>query len=259
MTTVPPGQAAGLVSLGFLWAALRRTARRWCTLAVLGLIIGGRVLRSQPAGALRDDIRSCWRTTPARTRSTRCRPISPWPRAFRWPRPWSGNSGCRKPRKASSAPTAPPPRARRSLRSPRAGATSDKAVQIAQAIAQQFLAFRAAYQQTQYNLLQTQLDQELAAAQQQVSDGQHGGGEDGCANNLGAVQAYVTPTLAAAETTLQAMIKGSVVLNAAEPVKVSRPKGIVEYAAAGLRHRPRPGRWHRRDRRDHVRQAAAQR
>ena len=37
------------------------------------------------------------------------------------------------------------------------------------------------------------------------------------ANNLGAVQNYATPTLATAKTAMQDMIKGSVVLNPAEP------------------------------------------
>ena len=48
------------------------------------------------------------------------------------------------------------------------------------------------------------------------------------------MQNYATPTLATAKTAMQSVIKGSVVLNAAEPVKVSRTKGIVKYAAAGL-------------------------
>jgi len=102
------------------------------------------------------------------------------------------------------------------------------------AFAQQFLATRAAYQQTQYNLLETQLGQELAAAQQQVATASTDAQKTIATNNLGAVQGYVTPTLTAARTTMQAMTKGSVVLNAAEPVKVSRLKAILEYAAAGL-------------------------
>src|SRR6202035_3876561 len=40
--------------------------------------------------------------------------------------------------------------------------------------------------------------------------------------------------LATAKTAMQDVIKGSVVLNPAEPTKVSRTKGIVKYAAAGL-------------------------
>jgi hypothetical protein len=114
------------------------------------------------------------------------------------------------------------------------GATSDTAAAIARAVARQFLAIRAAYQQTQYSLLQTQLDQKLAAARQQASQASTSAEQTTAQANLGAVQAYVTPTLAAAEANMRAMIKGSVVLNAAEPVKVSRTKGILEYATAGL-------------------------
>ena len=42
------GPATGLVSLGFLWAALGRTVRLWCTLAVLGLIIGAGYYVARP-------------------------------------------------------------------------------------------------------------------------------------------------------------------------------------------------------------------
>jgi capsular polysaccharide biosynthesis protein len=114
------------------------------------------------------------------------------------------------------------------------GKTSDEAVQIAQAIAQHFLAIRAAYQQTQYNLEQAQLNQDLATAQEKVNKAVTPAQQTAAQNNLSTVQSYVFPTLAAAKTTLQSMIKGSVVLNAAQPVKASLAKGILEYAGAGL-------------------------
>lgn len=228
------GPAAGLVSLGFLWAALRRTARRWCTLAVLGLVIGaGYYVVSPPAPAattsilLADDPAqnpineiqtdlALAQSLPVATAVVGQLGLPQTPESF------LGSYSA-----VSTSPQVIVVRAR--------GATSGEAVQIAQAIAQHFLAVRAAYQQTQYNLLQAQLNQELAAAQQQVAETSPDTTKQTTAlANLGAVQSYVTPTLAAAKTTLQTMTKSSVVLNAAQPVKASRVKGILEYAAAGL-------------------------
>ena len=229
------GPATGLVSLGFLWAALGRTVRLWCTLAVLGLIIGaGYYVKSPPVYKATTSLLLAYdssqnsvseaqtdlalaQSLPVATAVVRQLGLPQTPESF-----------------LGSYTVAPTSTLSPVLTITASGATSDKAVQIAQAIAQQFLAFRASYQQTQYNLLKTQLDQQLAAAQQQVSAASTEAEKTVATNNLGAVHAYVTPTLETAETNLQDMIKGSVVLNAAEPVKVSRKKGIVEYAAGGL-------------------------
>ena len=227
------GPVAGLVSLGFLWAALGRAVRLWCTLAILGLVIGaGYYVSSPPAykattslllaeGSSQNSASdgqtdlALAQSLPVATAVVRQLGLPQSPQSFLGSYTVAATST-------------------QILTITASGATSDKAVQIAQAIAQQFLAFRASYQQTQYNLLKTQLDQRLAAAQQQVGAASTDAEKTVATNNLGAVQAYVTPTLAAAKTNMQAMIKGSVVLNAAEPVKASRAKGIVEYAAGGL-------------------------
>src|SRR5262245_27883163 len=42
----------GLVSLGFIQAAIRRTARMWCTLAIVGLLAGAALFVLRPAGYL---------------------------------------------------------------------------------------------------------------------------------------------------------------------------------------------------------------
>jgi capsular polysaccharide biosynthesis protein len=228
-----PGPATGLVSLGFLWEALGRTKRLWCTLAVLGLIIGAGYYMARPpvhkaatsvllvdasgqnpVGEGQTEI-ALAQSLPVATAVVRQLGLPQTPASFL----------------GSYTVT---PTSTQILTITASGASSDKAVQIAQVIAQQFLAFRASYQQTQYNLLKTQLDKELAAAQQQVSAASTDAEKTVATNNLGAVQVSVTSTLATAKTNLQNMINGSVVLNAAEPVKVSQKKGLVEYAAAGL-------------------------
>ena len=227
------GPGAGLVSLGFLWTALRRTARRWVTLAVLGLVIGaGYYVVSPPAHSaktsvlLADDPSQ----TPINEVQTDLALAQSLPVATavvgqlglpQTPESFLGSYST-----ASASPQVITITAK--------GKTSDEAVQIAQAIAQHFLAIRAAYQQTQYNLEQAQLDQDLATAQEKVNKAVTPAQQTAAQNNLSTVQSYVFPTLAAAKTTLQSMIKGSVVLNAAQPVKASLAKGILEYAGAGL-------------------------
>jgi capsular polysaccharide biosynthesis protein len=227
------GPAAGLVSLGFLGAALRRTARRWCALAVLGLIIGAGYYVSSPPTAtattsvlLVDDSTQNpvneVQTDLALAQSLQVATAVVQQLGL----PQTPGSFLGSYRAVATSPQVITISAK--------GATSGAAVQIAQAIAQHFLAIRAAYQQTQFNLLQTQLSEDLTAAQQQVKQATTSAEQSSALTNLGSVESYVTPTLAAAKTNTQSMIKGSVVLNAAEPVKVSRTKGIVKYAASGL-------------------------
>jgi capsular polysaccharide biosynthesis protein len=227
------GPASGLVNLGFLWAALGRRTRLWATLAVLGLIIGaGYYVASPPVykattslllaaepttnalDAAQTDI-ALAQSLPVATAVVRELGLPQTPESF-------------------SGSYTVTPTSTQILTITATGATSDKAVQIARAIAQNFLSFRATYQQTQYNLLKTQLDQQLAAAQQQVNAASTNAQKTAAANNLGAVQSYATPALAAAKTSMQQLIEGSVVLNAAEPLKVSKVKGIAKYAASGL-------------------------
>ena len=229
------GPATGLVSLGFLWAALGRTKRLWCTLAVLGLIVGAGYYVERPpvykattsvllaVGSSQNSISQAQtdlalaQSLPVATAVVRQLGLPQTPQNV-----------------LGSYTVVPTSAQSPVLTITASGATSDKAVQIARAIAQQFLTFRASYQQTQYNLLKTELNQQLAAAQHQVSVASTVAEKAAATNNLATVQAYVTPALATAKTNMKNMNKGSVVLNAAEPVKVSRTKGIGKYAAAGL-------------------------
>lgn len=47
-TDQPADVAAGLVSLGYIWAAIKRGKRLWCTLAVIGLVVGSGVFLKHP-------------------------------------------------------------------------------------------------------------------------------------------------------------------------------------------------------------------
>ncbi len=228
--------ATGLVSLGFLWAALGRTVRLWCTLGVLGLVIGAGyyvvlppvytattslLLADNSSQNATNEVQTelaLAQSLPVATAVVRQLGLPQTPQSFL----------------GSYTVNTATPTSAQILRITANGATSGQAVQIAQAVAQQFLAYSASYEQAQFNLLKTQLDQQLAAAQQQVSAASTDAEKLAAANNLGAVQNYATPTLATAKTAMQDVIKGSVVLNPAEPTKVSRTKGIVKYAAAGL-------------------------
>jgi capsular polysaccharide biosynthesis protein len=229
-----PGRSTGLVSLGFLWAALGRRVRFWSALGVLGLIIGaGYYVASPPAHQATTSVLLVEPNAQQSTADTALTEITlaeslPVATAVvkelglpETPQAFLANYSA----KSSSTQV---------LLITASGKTSDQAVQIAQAVAKQFLAYRAAYEQTQYNLLKTQLNQQLAAANQEVSAATTDSEKTAATNNLSTVQAYATPTLTQAKTQLQNLTKGSVVLNAAEPVNASAAKGILKYAGGGL-------------------------
>jgi capsular polysaccharide biosynthesis protein len=135
------------------------------------------------------------------------------------------------------------------------GTTNEQAVQIASAVASQFLQFRAQYELRQQHETEVELNQQLAQAQRQL-DSINAQIKDVSAepstpaqqanlsslqkqltqatNNLGQVQQYVSSTLAQNQSTTQSMIHGSQVLNAATPAKRSLAKTLVTYAAIGL-------------------------
>ena len=252
--------ATGLVSLGFLWAALGRTVRLWCTLGVLGLVIGAGYYVTLPpvysatTSLLLTDNSSQNATSEVATELALAQSIPVATAVVRQlGLPQTPESFLGSYTVSTASPTSG-----QILKITANGATSDKAVQIAQAIAQQYLAYSDSYQRAQFNLLKTQLDQQIAAAQQQVSAASTEAEKTAAVNNLGAVQAYATPALATAKTAMQETLEGSVVLDPAEPGEGLADEGHREVRRRRASHRPGPGHRHRRDRRDHVRQAAAQ-
>ena len=247
------GPGTGLVSLGFLGASLRRTVRFWGTLAVVGLILGAgyAVMKPPPHAAtvsilLVDDPNEVpaneaatdiilAESLPVATAVVKQLGLSETPVAFA--STYSVTSGTPQVLTISAK-----------------GATSDQAVQIASALATQFLKFRGQYELGQQQEAATQLNQQVTTAQQKVdslntqinqikqTSGQSSGSNlsslqkqlAAATTNLDQVEQYVSTTLATNQTTTQSMIHGSQVLDAATPTKRSPTKTMLTYAIIGL-------------------------
>lgn len=245
---------ARLVSLGFLWAALRRRARLWCVLALVGLVVGcgcyvavphkykatvSVLLADNPGMDPDNEVQTdlaLTQSAPVATGVIRQLGLRQTPSSF------IGTYTVTKVTDqvlliAVSAPT------------------RNGAVQTASAVAEQFLEFRAQYEQTQQQETNAQLDQQVNQAQQHLASitnqikqvsaqaSSHARqaelaslqAQTTTANNaLTEVQQYAIQTKASTQTVTQGIIQGSEVLNAASLVKGSLLGGIVLYAAGGL-------------------------
>lgn len=246
--------ASGLVSLGFIGAALRRSARLWCALAIAGLVIGAgwyvkfpgaqkatvSVLlvdnpNEDPASEVETDV-ALLQSTPVASAVVSQLRLDETPSSF---------AGSYTVTQVSE----------QVLTINVAAPSSDAAVQRASAVAAQFLKFRAQYTLTQQQQQETELNQQVSQAQQhldsinqqitQVSSESSSSQQQANLSNLRAqskaatnalaeVRQYVTATLASTRTATQAMVQGSQVLDQATAVKHSRTKGALLYAGGGL-------------------------
>jgi capsular polysaccharide biosynthesis protein len=245
--------SAGLVSLGFIRAGLRRSARLWCATAALGFVCGlGLVVAAPPAfqatttvllthnssqdptDAISTDISLAESHTVADRAMTKLG--------------LTGNAGVFVAAESVSALTD------RVLQITVSAPTSAQAVTRAQALATEFLAFRAEQLQDQQQLVGNGLDQQvnqakasLAAISQQISQlsGTSGSAAQAklstlntqktdAANNLDALQQTVASTQSSGEAQVLSQIKGSQVLDAAAPVHHSALKTKLLYALIGL-------------------------
>jgi capsular polysaccharide biosynthesis protein len=248
------GRATGLVSLGFIGAALRRSARLWCVLAIVGLIVGGAFYAARPP-AQKATVSLLLVDNPAQNPAdeilTDMALASSYPVAAgvisqlglqETPATFVGTYTVTDTTDQVLTITVSAP-------------TSNEAVQRASAVATQFLKFRAQYAQTQQQETNAQLNQQVVQAQQQLDSinsqisqisaqpgapGQQAeltklkAQRTAASNNLSSVQQQVTQTLVSTQMVTQSMVKGSEVLNTAVPVKHSFLKGAVLYAIGGL-------------------------
>lgn len=243
----PDDSGTGLVSLGYIGAALRRGIRLWCGLAVVGLLIGGGVYAKFPLAykatssvLLVDnpnmDSTSASQTDAALAQSTAVAAgvvnqlgLQQTPGSFR--RSYTVTIVTNQVLTiTASAPS------------------SNEAVQRASAIAAQFLKFRGQYALTQQQQTRTQLDQQVSNAQHnlnsinrqlsrassQSSIRRLRAKSAAASNTLEQVQQYAIQTMATTRTNTQAMIRGSVVINAAAPDKRSVFASGILYALIGL-------------------------
>ncbi len=246
---------AGLVSLGFIGSALRRSMTVWIVVALIGLVIGcGLAVLRQPASTatatllldttdnaqgkeLPTDI-AIAESTPVAAAVIAQLGIQQTPTEFlqTYTVTIYGLSA-------------------QVLTLSAKGPSDAAAVQRATAIADQFLAFRAKYLQGQMNEAIDALNNQVAQAQQnlatinqqitQVSAQAPSPSQQtqlaklqkqqtSATNTLSAVQQDATDTKVQDEAATGQMVRGSEVLSAPTPVKHSSKKSLVLYAIAGL-------------------------
>jgi capsular polysaccharide biosynthesis protein len=246
----PAGNVPGLVSVGFLRSALRRRARLWCALALVGLIIGAGYATAKPpkytasttvllvdkpgadpTAAITTDI-ALAESVPVAAAVVNQLGLNQTPTSFL----------------ATYSVTQVTTQV---LSITASALSSTAAVQRASAIANGYLAYRAKYEQATEKQTEAVLQQQVTQAQQQLNSvtaklaqAQANGDQaevtrltaqqTTAANNLGTVKGNVTGTLVTARTTTQQMIQGSQVVSPASPGKRSVKKTLAIYGIAGL-------------------------
>jgi capsular polysaccharide biosynthesis protein len=245
---------ARLVSLGFLRAELRRRTRLWCVLALVGLIAGFgyyvgvphaykatvSVLlvdnpQADPDNEVLTDIVLA-QSAPVAAGVIRQLGLQQTPNSF---------LGTYTVTKVTD----------QVLQITVSARTSNGAVQTASAVAEQFLKFRAQYEQTQQQETNAQLDQQVSQAQQHLasitkqvkqvsaqatSRAQQAElyslrAQETTANSaVGDVQQYAIQTKDGTQTVTQQMVQGSEVLSGASLDKSSRVEETALYAGGGL-------------------------
>jgi capsular polysaccharide biosynthesis protein len=251
----PPGGAgSGLVSLGYLGAAVRRRARLLGVLAVIGLLLASLYATAfphkpqatvsvllvgdpsqNPADESATDV-ALAESIPVATAAVHQLGLTQSPSSF------AGTYSVVATTTQVVKITA-------------SGSTSGAAVTAASAIADQFLNFRARYEQTQLAETESQLNQQVTAAQQKLDaigtqiktmQSQPASAartaalktltaqQSAAQAALTTVQNYAAQTRATAQTLAHQMGQGSRVLNQAQPVSHSKLKNELLYAVIGL-------------------------
>jgi capsular polysaccharide biosynthesis protein len=249
------GPTAGLVSLGFIWGALRRGKRVWAWLALAGILIGTALhMASTPSPQATTTLLlvNDPSANPADVSQTSIALAQSLPVAAAV----ISQLGLSETPAALLKSYTVTALTGQVLQVTAAGNSSDDAVRRAAAVARQFLAFRAHYVESQQRQTDEQLAQQVSQAQRnldslssQIKQIQAGGASSGQQDQLSSLKArrdaatdalaevrqYVTSTQASTQTTAQSIVQGSQVLNAAAPVKKgSVIKGTATFAIGGL-------------------------
>lgn len=228
----PGDSGKGLVSFSFIGASLRRGARIWCAIGLLGLLIGGfAYLKFPPAYkatisvllvnnpavdpgvAAQSDV-ALAESTQVATDVVHQLGLKQGPGSF------LGSYTVLDDTNAVLTITA-------------SGPNSGQAVQRASAIASQFLKVRDQYALIQQQQTQAQLEQQVSLAQQRLNSASPAN-QRAASNALQQVQQYAAQTMATTRTNTQALIRGSVVIDAAAPVKRSILASGILYTLLGL-------------------------
>jgi capsular polysaccharide biosynthesis protein len=246
--------SGGLASVGFIKAALRRSAWVWCLTAVIGLLLGLALLVVAPPAyqattsvllthSPLEDPLSAMGTDTATAQSTAVAAL-----ALR-------QLGLNEPVDKFVASYTAVTLTDRVLQIQARAPSSDQAVREADAVAAQFLRFRANELQAQQQKVVANLDQQIATQKQHVTAlaaqitqesaqpatpnqrAQLAGLRNQHAAALSALNVFEQTTqddLATTHVTTTTMIKGSVIMDAAVPVHRSHLKLLVVYGATAL-------------------------
>jgi capsular polysaccharide biosynthesis protein len=248
----PTDSATGLVSLGFIWAAIRRGARFWCATAAIGFLLGFGL--------------TVWHPTPYQASTSVLLTYGPYEnnataandaQAVAESRAVAGLAlhrlGLRESSSSFLATYLVTVVSNRVLLITASAPSSDGAVRSANATAAAFLQFRAGQLQTEQNLVLRSLDQQLSQARQSVSTisrqirllsaqpaspqqqaklGQLQAQRSQLASTLTALQQAASGSQVKSATIVA--VKDSKVLDTAAPLKSTRKKHRILYSAAGL-------------------------
>jgi capsular polysaccharide biosynthesis protein len=245
--------AAGLISLGYIKAGLRRSARLWCATAAIGFVCGiGLAVAAPPAYQASttillthnssDDAVDAMQTDLALAESHTVADRT------------MAKLGVKESVNAFVSAETITPTTDRVLQITVSAPSSAQAVVRARSLATEFLAFRGQQLQDEQQLVGNGLDQQvnqaknkLAAINEQINQlsGQTGSAaqdkltklnaqKTDATNNLGALQQTVAASQSSAEAEILGQIKGSQVLDAAAPVHHSPLKFDLIYGLMGL-------------------------
>lgn len=240
----------GLVSMGFIKAALRRSAWLWCATAVIGLLIGSGLYLHYPpayhasATVLLVDSPNEDPAVQAQTDANLAQSQAVAGRVVK-------QLGLRQSVASFQAAYTVAIITDTVLAINVAAPSSADAVKRATAVASAFLQYRAEYMRAQEQQLLTELDQQYNAAQQQLdsinsqisqlSSQPSSPAQQAKLNNLltqrgneDQIEQYVTGTRATAKTTTAAVVANSQTLNSATVIPRSHLKGAALYVVGGL-------------------------
>lgn len=251
---LPADTAVGLnlVSLPYIGAALRRTWRLWCGLALLGVIVGAGYYKAAPPSYQASTsilLTNNPQTDPAEAMDNNKAMAESQPVAGLALRRLGLNESTGSFQKTYTATSV----TAEILQMNVSATTSAEAVRRAGALATAFLDFRASLLQSQQQSVMAGLDDQISQAERhvtsladQLSAAKSQYPQDNAKLSrlqnertqaetaLTTLQQTVSGTQATSQATMQSMLKGSRVLNAAAPVAHSRLKLALVYVVAGL-------------------------
>jgi capsular polysaccharide biosynthesis protein len=242
--------AGAYTSLGFIGAALRRRRRLWCSLGVLGLLIGSAIYVAFPP-SYQASATVLLTNDPSEDPANAIATNQSLAESNAVAAQVVHQLGLHQTVPSFQGATTVTVGTAQVLAIAVSAPSSSAAVARTSALAKAFLQFRATYLQNQQKLLETEINQQVSQAQQRLAEltreidqlsAQPGTAtqqarlkdleaESGAQADI--VQASHA-TVSAAQTTMTTMVNGSEVLNAAAPVHQSRVKRALLYVAGGL-------------------------